>query len=220
MDDTLRIRIEKAETITELEDLYLPYKQKKKTKASIAREKGLEPLAVIIMKQQETDIDSKAISFLNDKVETVEEALQGARDIIAEWVNENNRARNAIRRIFDQDALIISKISKGKEEEGAKYSDYFEFAEPLKRCPSHRLLAMRRGEEEGILKLSIEPDEQKAIDILDEIFVKGYYDVTEHVRMAIRDSYKRLLGPLSKPSFGHYRRKRPMRLLYLYSAKT
>ncbi|QQS50670.1 MAG: RNA-binding transcriptional accessory protein [Bacteroidota bacterium] len=201
LDDTLRIRIEKAETITELEDLYLPYKQKKKTKASIAREKGLEPLAVIIMKQQETDIDSKAISFLNDKVETVEEALQGARDIIAEWVNENNRARNAIRRIFDQDALIISKISKGKEEEGAKYSDYFEFAEPLKRCPSHRLLAMRRGEEEGILKLSIEPDEQKAIDILDEIFVKGYYDVTEHVRMAIRDSYKRLLGPSIETEF-------------------
>lgn len=201
LDDTLRIRIEKAETITELEDLYLPYKQKKKTKASIAREKGLEPLAVIMMKQQETDIDSKAISFLNDKVETVDEALQGARDIIAEWVNENNRARNAIRRIFDQDALIISKISKGKEEEGAKYSDYFEFAEPLKRCPSHRLLAMRRGEEEGILKLSIEPDEQKAIDILDEIFVKGYYDVTEHVRMAIRDSYKRLLGPSIETEF-------------------
>ncbi len=201
LDDLLRNRIEKAETTTELEDIYLPYKQKKKTKASIAREKGLEPLAVIMMKQLETDIDSKARTFLNDKVETVDEALQGARDIIAEWINENNRARNAIRRLFDQDALIISKISKGKEEQGAKYSDYFEFAEPLKRCPSHRLLAMRRGEEEGILKLSIEPDELKAIDLLDEIFVKGYFDVTEHVRMAIRDSYKRLLGPSIETEF-------------------
>ena len=201
LTDELKNKILKAELLTELEDLYLPYKQKKKTRASIARDKGLEPLAVIIMKQQEANIVGKAEGFLNDKVNSVDEAFQGARDIIAEWINENNRARNGIRRLFEREAFISSKVAKGKETEGVKFIDYFEFAEPLIKCPSHRLLAMRRGEEEGFLKLSVSPDEMKAIDFLDEMFIKGYYDVVEHVRIAIRDSYKRLLQPSIENEF-------------------
>ncbi|MBN1118763.1 MAG: RNA-binding transcriptional accessory protein [Bacteroidales bacterium] len=197
----LRSKIEAAGTMTELEDLYLPYKQKKKTRASIAREKGLEPLAAIIMNQQEYDIEKRAAQFLNDKVETVEEALQGARDIIAEWINENNRSRNSIRRLFSNDAFISTKLVKGKESEAEKFSDYFDFSEPLKRCPSHRLLAMRRGEQEGFLKLSIAPDEEKAVEILEEQYIKGYLDVSEHVRKAIKDSYKRLLQPSIETEF-------------------
>jgi uncharacterized protein len=201
LTDELKLKIEQAQISTELEDLYLPYKPKKKTRATVAKEKGLEPLAAIIMKQQEYDIIKRAEQFLNDDVETVEEALQGGRDIIAEWVSENNRARNAIRRLFSYDAIIFSKLVKGKDEEAAKYSDYFEFSEPLKKCPSHRMLAMRRGEDEGFLKLTIEPDVEKAIEILEEQFVKGYLDVSEQVRIAIKDSYKRLLAPSIETEF-------------------
>lgn len=201
LTEDLRNKIEQAQTSTELEDLYLPYKPKKKTRATIAKEKGLEPLAAIIMKQQEYDISKKAEQFINDKVETIEDALQGARDIIAEWVSENNRARNTIRRLFSYDAQITSKLVKGKEEEAAKYKDYFEFSEPLKKCPSHRMLAMRRGEDEGFLRLSVEPDEEKALELLEEQFVKGYLDVSEQVRMAIKDSYKRLLAPSIENEF-------------------
>lgn len=195
LTEELRGKIERSDNITDLEDLYLPYKQKKKTRATIAKEKGLEPLAVIVIKQQEADIEGKAEAFINDQVPSVEDALKGARDIIAEWINENKRARNSIRVLFERDAFITSKVAKGKEEAGAKFTDYFDFSEPLRKCPSHRLLAMRRGEEEGILKVSVSPDEMKAIDILDEQFINGYYDVVEQVRMAIRDSYKRLLQP-------------------------
>jgi uncharacterized protein len=197
----LKSKIDQASNLTDLEDLYLPYKQKKKTKASMAREKGLEPLAAIIMKQDEANINAKAEAYLNDKVLSVEEALQGARDIIAEWINENKRARNAIRNLFDKDAFIYSKLVKGKEEAAEKFTDYFEFSEPLKRCPSHRILAIRRGEEEGFLKVSVSPDEIKALDLLDDMFIKGYYDVVEHVRMAIRDCYKRLLHPSIETEF-------------------
>jgi protein Tex len=201
LTEDLRNKIELAQTSTELEDLYLPYKPKKKTRATVAKEKGLEPLAAIIMRQQEYDISKKAGQFINDKVETIEDALQGARDIIAEWVSENNRARNTVRRLFSYDALITSKLIKGKEDEAAKYKDYFEFSEPLKKCPSHRVLAMRRGEDEGFLRLSIEPDEEKALDLLDEQFVKGYLDVSEQVRIAVKDSYKRLLAPSIENEF-------------------
>jgi uncharacterized protein len=197
----LKSKIDSATTSTELEDIYLPYKPKKKTRASIARDKGLEPLAIIIMKQQEFDIASKASQFINKEVASVEDALQGARDIIAEWVNENNRARNLVRKLFAENALISSKLVKGKDEEAAKFTDYFEFSEPLSRCPSHRLLAMFRGEDEGFLKLSIEPDEVTAIEKLEDLFVKGYYDVTEQVRMAVKDSYKRLLQPSIETEF-------------------
>ncbi len=201
LNPELELKINQAITIQELEDLYLPYKKKRKTRADKARELGLEPLAAIIMKQQETDIINRASSFLNDDVTSVENALQGARDIIAEWINENKRSRDSIRRLFQHDAIIATKVVKGKEVEGEKFKDYFDFSEPLKRCPSHRLLAMRRGEEEGVLKLSVEPDEVKAIDILDEQYIKGYYDVVDQVRMAIRDSYKRLLQPSIETEF-------------------
>ena len=189
----LKQKIELAESLTELEDLYLPYKPKKKTRASIAKEKGLEPLAAILMKQQELNLTARAAEFINDQVPDEEAALQGARDIIAEWISENKRARSTVRHFFERGAVIYSKIGKGKEEEGVNYKDYFDFSEPLSRCPSHRILAMRRGEEEGFLKLEISPDEEKVFEALDEIFIKGYYDVSEQVRMAVRDSYKRLL---------------------------
>lgn len=201
LTDELKARIEQAETLTELEDIYLPYKPKKKTRATKAKEKGLEPLAKIIMKQQELNILSKAEQFINDEVLTVEDALQGARDIIAEWINENERARNNIRKLYQHEAMIQSRSVKGKELEGIKYKDYFEWEELLKRCPSHRLLAMRRGENEGFLKVTISPDEEKAIEILENQFVHGVYDVSEQVREAAKDSYKRLLASSMETEF-------------------
>ncbi len=201
LSDDLRKKIEEAASSTTLEDLYLPYKQKKKTRATIAKDRGLEPLAAIIVKQQEYDIESKASGFITDEVPSLDDALQGARDIIAEWVSENNRARNQIRRLFEKEAYITSKLVKGKEEEAAKYSDYFDFSEPLKKCPSHRLLAMRRGEEEGFLKVSVVPEAEKAVNILEEQFVKGYLDVSKQVKAAVQDSYKRLIQPSIENEF-------------------
>jgi len=201
LTEELKKRIEQAETLTELEDIYLPYKPKKKTRATKAKERGLEPLAKIIMKQQELNIVAKAEQFINDEVPTVDDALQGARDIIAEWVNENERARNSIRRLYQHEAIISSRSVKGKELEGIKYKDYFEWDEPLKRCPSHRLLAMRRGENEGFLKISISPDAEKAIEILEQQFVRGSFDVSEQVAEAVKDSYKRLLSPSIENEF-------------------
>jgi protein Tex len=201
LTDELKQKIENAHTLTELEDIYLPYKPKKKTRATKAKERGLEPLAKLIFKQQELNILAKAETFINDEVPTAEDALQGARDIIAEWINENERARNTIRRLFQHEATIMSTVIKGKDEDGMKFRDYFEWEEPLKRCPSHRLLAMYRGENEGFLRLSIEPDEDKAIEILEEQFVRGVYDVSEQVRLAVKDSYKRLLAPSMETEF-------------------
>lgn len=201
LTDELRLQLEKTFVLSELEDIYLPYKQKRKTRASIAREKGLEPLAVILFKQLEKDVEGAAEKYLNDNVENVDEALKGARDIIAEWINEDQRARNGIRRLFDHEAIIISRNVKGKEEEGIKYKDYFEYSEPLRKCPSHRLLAIRRGEEEGFLKISIEPSEDNALEILDKQFIKGRSASSEQVSEAITDSYKRLLGPSIESEF-------------------
>ena len=197
----LKARIEACSTMTDLEDVYLPYKPKKKTRASIAREKGLEPLAAIVMKQKEMDIMAKAATFINDKVADAEEALQGARDIIAEWVSENQKARNLVRFHFDKSALISSKVVKGKETEGEKFTDYFAFSEPLKRCPSHRILAVLRGVEEGFLKISIEPEEGSVLESLNSLFLQGYYDVSQQVEMAVKDSYKRLLSPSIENEF-------------------
>jgi len=197
----LEKKINEAGSLTELEDLYLPYKPKKKTRASIAKEKGLEPLATIIIKQKELNITAKAKEFLTNEVPDPETALQGARDIIAEWINENKRARDIVRYHFGRSAVIYSKLVKGKSEAGIKYQDYFEYSEKLSRCPSHRILALRRGESEGILKLIIEPEEEKVLEALDELFVKGYFDVSEHVRTAIKDSYKRLLHPSIENEF-------------------
>lgn len=201
LTEELKKKILTCESLTELEDLYLPYKPKKRTRAGIAREKGLEPLAKIIMNQKELNIEGKAEEFLNDKISSVEEALKGARDIIAEWISENQKARDSVRRLFSREAIISSKIIKGKEEEGIKYKDYFEFSELLKKCPSHRLLAMRRGESEGLLRLHIGPDEEKAVELVSSIFVDGYYDVSREVELAAEDSCKRLLLPSIENEF-------------------
>ncbi|MDO8366511.1 MAG: Tex family protein [Saprospiraceae bacterium] len=192
----LRRAIEQAATMTELEDLYLPYRPKRKTRASMAIEKGLDPLAKRIFSQTDNSgLAQLATRFINDQVPTVEEALQGARDIIAEWVSEDLRARDKTRRHFARGAEIASRLVKGKEEEGAKYRDYFDWSEPLAKCPSHRLLAMRRGEEEGFLRVSIAPEEEMAVNDLDKIFVTGFGEAANAVRMAVKDSYKRLLQP-------------------------
>jgi protein Tex len=191
----LRKAIEQAQTMTELEDLYLPYRPKRKTRASIAIEKGLEPLAKRIFAQKERDVEALALPYLNAQVPSVEDALQGARDIMAEWVSEDKKARDKVRRHFDKDALIASRLVKGKEEEAAKFRDYFEWSEALKTCPSHRLLAMRRGEEEGFLRVGISPDETLVVDDLDRIYVFGQGEAATEVRTAVKDAYKRLLLP-------------------------
>lgn len=198
----LRRAIEQAATMTELEDLYLPYRPKRKTRASMAIEKGLEPLAKRIFSQTDNSgLSTLAQGFLTDQVLTVEDALQGARDIIAEWVSEDLKARDKIRRHFSRGAEIASRLVKGKEEEGAKYRDYFDWSEPLAKCPSHRLLAMRRGEEEGFLRVSIAPEEEMAVNDLDKMFVTGYGEAANEVRMAVKDSYKRLLAPSIETEF-------------------
>jgi uncharacterized protein len=201
MTDELKRQIENASSLNELEDLYLPYRPKKKTRASVARDRGLEPLASILMKQQETRIGERAEEFLNGGVETIQDALQGARDIIAEWVSENRRSRETIRKQFARSAAISSKVVKGREEEGIKYRDYFDFTEPLGRCPSHRLLAMFRGEDEGYLKITIEPDREVAEKLLSDSWVKGSLEASDHVRGAVLDSYKRLLRPSMETEF-------------------
>lgn len=197
----LKSRIEQCYNSTELEDIYLPFKPKRKTRASVAREKGLEPLAKILINQLEKDPENRALSFLNNEVETVEDALAGARDIIAEWVSESEKARNLVRRSFDLGAKISAKVIKGKEDEGEKYRDYFEYTEPLKKCPSHRLLAIRRGENEGFLRVSIAPDEKETIERLEHLFVAGKNASSEEVAKAVKDSYKRLLQPTIETEF-------------------
>lgn len=197
----LKEKIEQADSLAELEDIYLPYKPKRKTRAVKAIENGLEPLAKILMAQKEMNVERRAEQFINDNVATADDALQGARDIIAEWVNENARTRNIVRHIFKRNAYISSKLVKGKEEEGIKYKDYFEYEEPLHRCPSHRLLAMRRGEDEGFLKLKIAPERDEVIEKIKEQYIKGYYDVSQQVELAIEDAYKRLLEPSIENEF-------------------
>ena len=201
MTPELREKIDAALTMAELEDIYLPYRPKRRTRATIAKEKGLEPLAEIIMNQQELNPQSKAKEFLNDKVAIVEDAIAGAKDIIAESISEDEKARGRMRRLYEREAVIFSKVVKGKEAEGIKYSDYFDWAEPLKKCPSHRLLAMRRGEEEGFLRFSIEPDDENAIEILDNIFIKGNNASSVLVGEAVRDSWKRLLSSSMETEF-------------------
>lgn len=191
----LKSKIENTFDPTELEDIYLPYKPKKRTKASIAKEKGLEPLAKLIMSQYERNLYEKANRFVTDQVADAEEALAGARDIVAEWISENIRARNLVRFHYKRDALIVSKVAKGKEADGHKYQDYFAWSELVKRCPSHRYLAMKRGENEGILKISLDVDTDQILSKLNQQFVKGHTPCGEQVEMAIKDSFKRLLAP-------------------------
>ena len=197
MTPELELKINNALTMTELEDLYLPYRPKRKTRATIAIEKGLEPLAKMISKQADVDIVAAARKFVNSEkgVENVEEALSGARDIIAEWVSENISIRMKLRNVFEKEAVIISNVVKDKEEEGEKFRIYFDAKEKLSRTPSHRLLAMFRGEEEGILRLSIEPDEERAINMVRQHFVRNNNAAGEQVAQAAKDAYKRLLQP-------------------------
>ncbi|MDR2950821.1 MAG: RNA-binding transcriptional accessory protein [Prevotella sp.] len=199
----LKARIENCWTSSELEDIYLPYKPKRQTRAEIARKKGLEPLANLIMLQQKIDVESKAMAYVKGDVKDVKEAISGACDIIAEQINEDEYARNAIRNIFQREAVITSKLVKGKEEEGDKYRDYFDFSEKLSKVPSHRILAIRRGESEGFLRVNIAPDEDTALERLDKRFLKGDNDneATNYVADAIEDSYKRLLKPSIETEF-------------------
>jgi uncharacterized protein len=197
MTPELEKQIKEAVTLTELEDIYLPYKVKRKTRATIAREKGLEPLARLLMLQQPIIPEKRAEAFVSEEkaVHSVEEALAGARDIIAEWVNESRISRERIRGLFSREALISSKPVKGKELEGIHYQNYYETNENILKAPSHRILAMFRGEEEGFLRLSVEPDEDKALEILDRVFLKADNEAAVQVQTAIRDSYKRLMQP-------------------------
>lgn len=197
----LKKRIEDCWNLTELEDIYLPFKPRRRTRAEIARENGLEPLAKMLIKQTTGIIDKVAKPYVNEKVKSIDEALSGASDIIAEWINENETARNSIRRIFASDAIITSKLIKGKEEEGQKYRDYFDMSEKLSRCSSHRLLAMRRGESEGILRINIVPDEAKCLEKLERLFVKADHEGGDFVYNAAKDSYKRLLKPAIENEF-------------------
>ena len=203
LTDELKARIENSWDATEIEDIYLPYKQKKRTRATIAREAGLEPLAKIIMAGNCNDIEAMAMRYVNEKVESAEDAIKGAQDIIAEWVSESEAARNAVRRLFDREAVITSHVVKGKEEEAANYRDYFEKLYKLSRCPSHALLAMRRGEAEKLLKVSIEIDDDVAVERLEKIFVKSDNKTADIVSQAVKDGYKRLLMPSIETEFAH-----------------
>lgn len=204
LTDDLRRRIDGCWDTTELEDIYLPYKPKRKTRAEAARQKGLEPLAAWLMLQRGNALDAYVKNFVKGEVKNEEDALKGARDIIAEQVNEDEQARNQIRHQYSRQAVISAKVVKGKEtdEAAAKYRDYFDFSEPLKRCSSHRLLAIRRGEAEGILKVSITPsDETECTDRLERRFVRGNNECSRQVCEAVNDAYKRLLKPAIETEF-------------------
>lgn len=194
----LEKKINEALTMSALEDLYLPYKPKRKTKASVAKEKGLEPLAIKLMEQTSFDPHLEAEKYIDAEkgVETIEEALQGARDIIAETINENAEIRQTIRELFMKKGIITSKVlkSKEKEAEAQKYKDYFEWDEPIHKIPSHRLLAIRRGEKEGYLSMNIAPNEEEAIELIERQFIKGNSDASQQVKLSIKDSYKRLMS--------------------------
>jgi len=201
MTPELREKVNSVLTMAELEDIYLPYRPKRRTRATIAREKGLESLAAMIFEQKEPDPEALAEKYLNETVLTIDEALAGSGDIIAEWISENEKARKQLRYLYEKEAIVFSKVLKGKESEGIKFSDYFDWSEPLRKCPSHRYLAMRRGEEEGFLRLGIEPDENNALKILNNLFVKSRNRSSELVTEAIKDSWKRLLSPSMETEF-------------------
>lgn len=187
--------------LTTLEDIYLPYKPKRKTKASTAREKGLEPLAKMIMGQHVNDVEDAARRFVQKGVSNVEEALQGARDIMAEWISEREKARNTVRKIFDYDAIIQTKVIKSKTDDAVKYQDYFDWSEPLKKCPSHRMLAMLRAANDGFLRLSVRIEDERCLDRLKHVFIRSSGACAEQISLALKDSYKRLLLPSIENEF-------------------
>jgi len=197
MTPELADQLNKAMSLSELEDIYLPYKPKRKTRASVAIEKGLQPLAEAIYTQQDILVEKAAVRYINEElgVLTVEEALAGARDIIAEWICENKYIREKMRYLFAKESIITSKVVKNKEKEGEKYENFFQFSEALAKAPSHRILAMFRGENEGFLRLSIAPDEKRALDIIHRNVIRKENETAPHLRLAVDDSYKRLLQP-------------------------
>lgn len=200
----LKARISACWNATELEDIYLPFKPKRKTRAEAARAKGLEPLALLLMMQKENNLAAKVRNFVKGEVKDEEDALKGARDILAEQISEDERSRNLMRNQFQRQALIQSKVVKGKEAEeaSAKYRDYFDFCEPLKKCSSHRLLALRRGESEGVLKVTIFPeDEDMCNERLQRLFVQANNECAHQVEEALTDAYKRLLKPAIETEF-------------------
>jgi uncharacterized protein len=195
--DELKDKILSAETLTTLEDIYLPYRPKRRTRGTIAKEKGLEPLAKILFDQQDsTDPISEAAAFVDqDKgVESTDEALAGARDIVAEWVNEDQAARSRMRALYAEKGVFRTKVILGREKEGAKYKDYFDCEEPVATAPSHRILAMRRGEKEVVLRLDVSPPEHEALALLEAMFVKGDCAAAQQVKTAVHDAFKRLLS--------------------------
>ncbi|TND09085.1 MAG: transcriptional accessory protein [Bacteroidetes bacterium] len=206
LTDELRDKINTADTIMQLEDLYLPYKPKRKTRATIAREKGLEPLAEKVFAQGNFDLHAEAEKYVNKEkeVEDADSALDGARDIIAEWINENSEAREKLRKLFKDTGMIRSRVVPGKEDEGEKFRDYFEWNEQLLQCPSHRLLAMRRGENEGVLVLDLAPDADEAIALLENMFVKDRSKAAEQVQAALVGAYKRMLQPSLETEFRQF----------------
>ena len=201
MTDTLQAALDKASTLAALEDIYLPYKPKRKTKAQTARENGLEPLADLLIAQGNINLQDEAAKFINEQVKTVDEALQGARDIIAETVNEDATVRAKMRRLFETSGTVQSKVLADKEQEGIKYKDYFEFSEPLSKIPSHRILAILRGFMEGHLRLVISPVEDDALYTLEKDYVKSNNEAGEQVKKAVKDAYRRLLQPSLESEF-------------------
>ena len=201
MTEELQAKIDAAITITQLEDIYLPYKQKRKTKAIVARENGLQPLADMLLAQIDIDVEKEAVAFINEKVLTADAALQGARDIIAETVNEDITVREKLRRFFEKEGLVKSTVITDKETEAIKYKDYYAFSEKILTIPSHRTLAILRGFLEGFLKVAIEPLEEIALEIIEDVYIKGMSTCSEQIRKAIKDSYRRLLQPSLETEF-------------------
>jgi len=201
MTATLQEKINKATTIAELEDIYLPYKPKRKTKAQTARENGLEPLAHILLEQKDVELTATATTFINEKVADAEAALQGARDIIAELINEDAQVRAKLRKLFETEATLQSKVVPDKETEGIKYKDYFDFSEPIAKTPSHRILAVLRGFLEGHLRIAISPAEENAQELIDGLYIKGMSTCSDQLRKAGKDAYRRLLQPSLETEF-------------------
>lgn len=201
MTEEVQSKLDKATTVAELEDIYLPYKPKRKTKAQTARENGLEPLALLLLEQNSFDILAKANEFLNENIKSAEDALQGARDIIAETINEDAEVRAKIRKLFEDEATLQSKVAPDKETEGIKYKDYFDFHEPVSKVPSHRILAILRGFLEGFLRIGISPAEETAIELLEKKYIKDMSTSNEQLKKAIKDAYRRLLQPSLETEF-------------------
>lgn len=201
MTEALQKKIDEATTLAALEDIYLPYKPKRKTKAQTARENGLEPLSEMMLAQEAVDVMAEAAKYINEKISSADDALQGARDIVAELVNENAEVRAKMRKLFEDTATMQSKVLTDKETEGIKYKDYFDFSEPIHKIPSHRILAILRGFLEGVLRMSIAPLEEDALYLLEQQYIKGMSPWSEHLKKAIRDAYRRLMQPSLESEF-------------------